>query len=285
MLQSVVVLLLSTHETSFICNYLQPLDGHENVYRFRQQTEIFTYHIGKYGTCIAAVRKIPPVFKENDNPAAVVMMANQCFPNLNAVISMGVACGIKKKTQICDVLVSSKVINYNYDITMKRYLPKGEAVTMSSSVIKLFTQPVHLPHDAVNKYLEVNSHQIPNVKTGVILSGPYVVDGPAAINKLVKNFDVEVIGIEMDGANLFVKNQEATLNTIIVKAVCDFGDGKNIEINQDTAVLLAANLVYTGLSHPQAPEILKGLPTYSYLSVHLRWRYTKIISIICAVCF
>ena len=285
MLQSVAVLLLSTHETSFIREYLQPLDGHENVYRLRQQAEIVTYHIGKYGTCIAAVRKIPPVFKENDNPAAVVMMANQCFPNLGAVISVGVACGIKKKTQICDVLVSTKVINYNYDITMERYLPKGEAVTVSSSVIKLFTQPVHLPNDAVNKYLEVNNQQIPNVKTGVMLSGPYVVDGPAAINKLVKNFGVEVIGIEMDGANLFVKNQEATLNTIIVKAVCDFGDGKNIEINQDTAALLAANLVYTGLSHPQAPEILKGLPIYSYLSVHLRWRYTKIIWIIRAVRF
>ena len=268
MLQSVVVLLLSTHETSFVRKYLQPLDGHKNVYRFRQQTEIISYYIGKYGTCIAAVRKIPPVFKENDNPAAVVMMANQCFPNLDAVISVGVVCGIKKKTQICDVLVSTKVINYNYNITMKRYLPKGEAVTVSSSVIKLFTQPMHLLNDAVKKYLEDDSQQIPNVKTGVILSGPYVVDDPA-MNKLVKNFGVEAIGIEMDGANLFVKDQEATVNTLIVKAVCDFGDGKSIEINQNTAALLAANLVYTGLSHPQAPEILKGLPTYSYLSMHL----------------
>ena len=260
-LQSITVLLLSTLETSVICKYLQPLDGHENVYRFGQQTEIVTYHIGKYGTCPAAVRKIPPVFKANDNPSTVVMMANQCFPNLGAVISMGVACGIKKKTQICDVLVSSKVINYNYDITMKGYLPKGDAITVSSSVIKLFTQPAQWPNDAVNKYLDANKQQIPKVKSGVILSGPYVVNDPA-INKLVNNFAVEAIGIEMDGAHLFAKNQEATINTIIVKAVCDFGDGKNIKVNQSTAALLAADLVHTGLSHPQAPEILKGSVTY-----------------------
>ena len=249
---------------------MEPLDGHRNIYLFNQgaqQTEPITYYIGKYGACTAAVRKISPVFQANNNASTVVMMADQCFPNLDAVISVGIVCGIKKKVQIFDALVSSKVINYNYDMATERYLPKGEAITVSSSVIKLFTQPVQWPNDAVQKYLDTNKQKIPNVKSGVILSGPYLDD--IAKNKLVKNFGFEAIGIEMDGANLFVKNQEAILNTIIVKAVCHFGDGKNIIINKDTAALLAANLVYTGLSHPQAPEILKGLPTYSYLSMHL----------------
>ena len=232
-----------------------------------KQTEPVTYYIGKYGACTTALRKISPVFQANDNASTVVMMADQCFPNLGAIISVGIACGIKKKVQIFDVLVSSKVINYNYDMATERYLPKGEEITVPSSVIKLFTQPVQWPNDTVKKYLDANRQEIPNVKSGVILSGPYVDD--TAINELVKNFGVEAIGIEMDGANLFVKNQEATVNTIIVKVVCDFGDGKNIKINQNTAALLATNLVYTGLSHPQAPVILKGLPTYSYLSMHL----------------
>ena len=275
MLQSVTVLLVNVN-ISYTYGCMEPLDGHKNIYLFNQegqQTEPVTYYIGKYGACTAAVRKISPVCQANDNASTVVMMADQCFPNLDAIISVGVACGIKTKVQIYDVLVSSKVINYNYDMVTKRYLPRGEVITVSSSVIKLFTQPVQWPNDAVKKYLDANKQEIPNVKSGVILSGPYVDD--LAINKLVKNVGVETIGIEMHGANLFVKNQEATVNTIIVKAVCDFGDGKNIEINQNTAALLAANLVYTGLSHPQAPEILKGLPTCSYLSMYLikigRW--------------
>ena len=260
-LRSIVVLLVNVHGTcdSVIHRYLQPLDGHVNVYIFYQggQAELVTYYIGKCGTCPTAIRGLPRNFQGNDNHGTVVMMADQCFPNLGTIISVGVACGVKRKAQILDVLLSSKVINYNYDITVKACSPKGEAISVSSSVVKLFAQPVQWPSDTTKNYLAANRQQIPNVKSGVILSGPFVVNDPA-INKLVKNLAVEAIGIEMDGANLFAKNQEATVNTIIVKAVCDFGDGKSIKANQLTAALLAANLIRSGLSHPQASEILKG---------------------------
>ena len=263
-LKSVKVLLVFTSEFSVMWNYLEPLNGYKHIHRYNQighQTQIITYYIGKYGACHAAIIKISPVFEPN-NTSTIVMMADQCFPNLDAVISVGVVCGIKKKAQICDVLVSSKVINYIYDITTKEYIQKGEAITLSNAVVKLFAQPVQWPSELGKKYLEVNRQQIPDVKCGMILSGPYVVDDPA-INEMVKKFAVEAIGIEMDGANIFANNQKATVNTIIVKAVCDFGDGKDIKVNQNTAALLASDLVYIGLSHPQASEILKGLSTYS----------------------
>ena len=139
-LQNVIVLLVNVNISStYGC--MEPLDGHENIYLFNQrgqQTEPITYYIGKYGACTAAIRKIPPVFQTNDTVSTVVMMADQCFPNLVAVISVGVASGIKKKVQICDVLVSSKVLNYDYDITAKKYLPKGEATAVSSQVPRVF---------------------------------------------------------------------------------------------------------------------------------------------------
>ena len=259
MLQSVIVLLVSVNEFSIAWKYLELLDGHKDIYRYKQsgqQTELVTYYIGKYGTCPTAIIKIPPVFKANNNLSTIVMMADQCFPNLHAIISVGVACGIKNKIQMCDVLVSSKVINYDYDTIMKSCLPKGEAVIVSSPVIKLFTQPVQWPCDTVKKYLKVNRRRIPYVKSGVILSGPYVVDNPL-MNRSLRNFADDATGIEMDGSNLFA-DQHISANTIIVKAVCDFGDGKSIKVNQHTAALLATDLVHTGLSHPQAPEILKG---------------------------
>ena len=239
---------------------MEPLDGHRNMYLFNQggqQTEPVTYYIGKYGACIAAVRKIPPEFQANNNASTVAMMADKCFPNLGAIISVGIACGIKRKVQMCDVLVSSKVLCYDYDITEKGYLPKGEAIIVSTPVLKLFTQPVRWPNYTVKKYLKVKKQRVPNVKSGVIVSGPYVVDDPA-ISEFVRNFAYDAIGIEMDGSNLFALNQHIAIHTITVKAVCDFGDGKNITANQPTATLLAADLVYRGLCHPQASEILKG---------------------------
>ena len=258
-LQNVVVLLVNVN-ISYTYGYLQPLDGHKNVYLFNQggeQTELVTYYIGKYGVCPAAVRKISSRFVAQCNPSTIVIMANQCFINLDAIISVGVACGIKRKTQLCDILVSSKFINYDYDMRTDDYLPKGEAVTVSNSVVRLFTQTLNWPDDAIKEYLKVHTQRMPNVKSGVILRAAYPINNPA-VQSLLNKAD-EVIGIEMDRVNLFGENKQTTLNTITVKAVCDFGDRKDIEAYQPIAALLAADLVHKGLSHSQAPEILKGL--------------------------
>ena len=265
-LQNVSVLLVTINTTkpsffkSVICKYLQPLDGHKNIYGFNQgghQTELVTYYyIGKYGACTAAITYFSPGIKIHCTTSTITMMAKHCFPNLGAIISIGIACGIKKKVQLCDVLVSSEVVNYDKQI--EEYVPKGKAITVSSQLLKLFTQPFQWPNHAMKKYLKDHRQRIPNVKSGVILSGPYPVD-PAVTKTLVEKFTHEGIGIEMDGAYPFAENQQTTLNYIIIKAVCDFGDGKNITKYYHTAALLAADLVHKCLSEPHAVEFFTGL--------------------------
>ena len=244
---------------SYTYGYLRPLNGHRNVYLFNQgeqEAEIVTYYIGKYGACPAAVRKITCILEAKGNASTVHMMADQCFPNLDAIISVGVACGIKNKVQLFDMLVSSKVINYGNE--RRGYFPKGEAITVSSHLLKLFALPVQWQGDKIKKQLMGNDVPMPNVKFGIILSGPYIV-GDSAVRRLLKNFADKAIGIEMDGANLFAESHQITTSTIIVKAVCDYGDGKNIERCKSTARLLSADLVHKTLSDPQAFETLKGL--------------------------
>ena len=267
-LQSVTVLLVAVHrnEISIICKYLQPLDGHKDVYRFKQvghQTELVTYYIGKYGACPAAVRYAPLGIAMHHTTSSVLIMAYQCFPYLCAIVSIGIACGIKKKVQMCDILVSSKVLHYDKVMDKhQEYLPKGKAITVSSQLLKLFTQPVQWPDDAMKKYLKDHGQRSPNVKSGVILSGPFPVDDPALTKTLAENFPDKGIGIEMDRAYLFPENQQSTVNIIIVKAVCDFGDGKNVTMYQYTAALLAANLVHNCLSDTHASEFFKGAYMY-----------------------
>ena len=272
-LQNVSVLLVTINTTkpsffkSVICKYLQPLDGHKNIYGFNQgghQTELVTYYYtGKYGACTAAITYFSSGIEMHQITGTITMMANQCFPNLGAIINIGIACGIKKKVQLCDVLVSSKVINYDKQI--EEYMPKGKAITVSSQLLKLFTQPVQWPNHAMKTYLKDHRQRIPNVKSGVIFSGLYPVDDPAMTKTLVKNFTHEGIGIEMDGAYLFAENQQSTVNHIIIKGVCDFGDGKNITAYQHTAALLSADLVHKCLSDPQAPVFFKG--AYNYIHI------------------
>ena len=269
-LQGVMVLLVTVNldESLATRSYLQPLDGHDNIYRFSQggQQSNVVYYIGKYGLCPTAIRDVPELC---GSTSFVPMMAKQCFPCLSAIISVGVAFGIKGEVKLFDVLVSSEVVNYNYDETRDKtpsYSPNAEPIVLLSQLCKLFTHPIQWPNELIKKRLNDNGKQIPIVKSGLILSGPYL-DDPA-IKSLVRNFAHRVIGIEMGGVNLFSAKQEITARTIIVKVVYNFGDGKNSNVCQPTAALLAANLVDKCLSHPQAHETLKGSHLYCIITMY-----------------
>ena len=262
-LQSVMVLLVAVNinETSAAHSYLQPLDGHENIYQFfktldqdGQQTNFVIYYIGKYGACTAAIRNVPPGLEVY---SSVLMMADQCFPNLSAIISVGVACGIKKKVKVCDVLVSSEIIKTRDK--SGGYSQTGEATAVSPQIVKLFSQCEQWPNSAISKRLNNNRISKPKVKTGLIVNGPYHVDDSVMKRILVRNMFPAAIGIEMEGTYIFADTQQSMAKTIIVKAVCDFGDGKYAEIYQATAALIAADLVHKCLSDPQAFEMFKGL--------------------------
>ena len=258
-LQSVVVLLVSANvnETLATRIYLQPLDGHEVIFTFTQDGQQVIYYIGKYGNCSVAVRDISPSFGMHSSAGTISAPADQCFPNLNAIISVGVACGIKGKVKMCDVLVSSKIVYY--DKTSDRhyiYSPTEKpAIVVSQWLKKLFFKPALWPDDTIQARLIKNDVSLPNVLSGVILSGPYHTD-EAAMNNFVRTFADEAIGIEMLRTYHFMIK---TTNIIIVKAVCDFGDGKDYEIYQPTAALLAADLVHACFNDHQASEELKGL--------------------------
>ena len=250
LLQSVIVLLVTgtTNETLAAKSYLQPLDGHINIYRFNQegqQAEVITYYIGKYGACPSAVGDVPSSLKAHGSTNSIFMMAYQCFPNLCGIISVGVTCGIKGKVKMFDVLVSSKVVNYDKPKDGgEEYSLRGEAITISSQLNKLFTHPVQWPNEAIKKRLDNNGQHMPNVKSGLILSGPHLVDNPAIKKLLVRNFAHDAIGIEMDRAHLFRPNQQTAAHAIIVKAVCSVLGGNDNEVNQPTAAILAADLIH-----------------------------------------
>ena len=213
-LRSITILLVSTNENETLAtrSYLQPLDGDENIYTFDQDGKGVVYYVGKYGACPAAVAKVPHGFEVH-----ISILANQCFPNLCAIVSVGVACGIEGKVQMCDVLVSSQIVNYDRDDQM----PKEKPFSVSPWLKKLFSHPVCWPDYTTEVRLTSNGMPIPNVMSGVILSGPpYHFDDPVMKN-FATNISGEAIGIEIQRAYHFTKD---TVNAIVVKAVCNFGE-------------------------------------------------------------
>ena len=247
-LQSIMVLLVSANvnEASTTLNYLHPLDDHKAIFRFDQDGKQVVYYIGKYGACPAAVTNVLP-------GVDISTLANQCFPYLCATVSVGVAYGIKEKVQMFDVLVSSQIVNYDGVVDLDQiHSPKEK----SPWLIKMFSQPKHWPNDTVKELLPNNGMPMPKVMSGLILSGPpYHGDDPT-VNNSFEKFAGKAIGIEMQRAYYFTKY---TFNVIIVKAVCNFKDGKDNEVYQLTAALLAADLVHVCLSDHQAFKELEGL--------------------------
>ena len=265
LLQKVVILLMAVNKSENYAAriYLKPLTGHENVYKYSQRKdygeqgrEIAIYYIGNYGACPAAVRDILPGSEVQGGASSVPAMAYDCFPNLGAIIGVGVACGVEDKVNMCDILVSTKVINYDKGRAEPGgFLSRAESISASPYLRKLFSELSRWPNDYFEKRLLTNN-LISKVKHGVILSGPYVIDDPVMKQRFIKDFAPEAIGIEMEGAYLFAATQRRPTDVIIVKAVCDFGDGKKSKIYQPTAALLAADFICKQLSDPEVPAML-----------------------------
>lgn len=269
LLDQVVLLLLTVNkneDNAAFC-YLEPLPGHTSIYKYMQriddgiQTQYAIYFIGKYGACPAAVRQIKPG-AEIGGAITAPNLAFRCFEKLNAIIGVGVACGVEKKVKMCDILVADKVNNYDQARLQEGgTLNRGYAIPTSDFLSSLFRQrDIKWPSDDVKNRVDKGGIPKPKIKQGVILSGPYLIDNQKNKKDLIQNFAAEAIGIEMEAAYLFKAAQGVAVHMTIVKAVCDFGDGKKSKHFQPTAALLAANCVKEYLDNPQVVKMLYRTP-------------------------
>ena len=258
-LHSIEILLVTVNinETLAVQHYLQKLDGRTGVYKFLKpiglKAKCVTFYIGKYGICPAAIGVVPNDFEIHGSTSNLSVMAYECFPNLSAIFSVGIACGIQKKVKICDVLVSSKIVYHeNEKAEIKR-----KAIDIASQLIEVFNKPDGWPNKSIQERLEYNQVQSPNVVSGVILSGLHGIDNPTIKSK---NFGPDVIGSEMEEVHLFKGVLHNMANIIIVRAVCKFeAEEDNKSIYQPTAALLAADLVYECLCSSEARKLFTGM--------------------------
>ena len=253
---SVVIWLvtMNTNETLATRVYLQQLDD-KYVYKVlkTQNSKDITYYVGKYGNYPAALINVPTDFEIHNTTSGIAKTTFEYFPNIIVVINVGILCGVEDKVKMCNVLVSSEIVNYNKDGI------RGEMITVLPQFTKLFTQSTQWPSDLIKKYLNDSQIPMPIVQSGVILSGPYLSEDHEMKAALVENVSPEAIGIEIEGMHPFNETQMTMRSTIIVKAVYGFRDGQNNEIYQPTAAILAAGLVHTCLRSDQARKIFEGL--------------------------
>jgi len=82
---------------------------------------------------------------------------------------------------------------------------------------------------------------------GPILSGEKLVDSPMFKQQLFKQFP-QAIGGEMEGAGLCAASGRIGIAWILIKSICDWGDGKKDKKHQPLAASAAVSLAHHVLS-------------------------------------
>ena len=173
-----------------------------------------------------------------------------------AVLLVGIAFGVdEKKQRIGDILISQQLQLYDLQRSGKgQIVLRGDKPHASARLIDHFRH-ADLDWDGSKARIEF----------GLILSGEKLVDN-LDYREQLQRLVPEAIGGEMEGAGLYVACQDAKVDWIVVKAICDWADGnkkRNKTARQQLAARNAAAFVVHALQ--QAP--LKRLENAASLGI------------------
>lgn len=153
-----------------------------------------------------------------------------------AVIGVGIAFGVDKENQyIGDVLVSEAIQGYEFarvnpggDLAL-RDIPRPASEWLVQRVLTCDHQQRH----AVTQW--------PTVRPGVLLSGNKLVDDQDYRDSLIRLVPQKVVGGEMEGVGLALAADDAKVDWVVVKGICDWADGHKGGATKDRDQRLAAH--------------------------------------------
>jgi nucleoside phosphorylase len=165
---------------------------------------------------------------------------------LKAVVMVGIAFGKDaSKQSIGQVLVSDQIIPYEpARIGTDQVISRGRPTSASPLVLNRFTNAIGWRF--TNPLGEPCAFQV-----GPILSGEKLVDDLDFKTELFKRHPT-AIGGEMEGAGVAAAAERKKCDWIVVKAICDWGDGTKCKHHQAFAAASAVSLVSHVLSQVDA---------------------------------
>lgn len=180
-----------------------------------------TYFLGSFGAFTTVV------FRTNMGSLGAggsALSINDAIKKWNprVLILLGIAFGMSRKNhQAGDVLVANNVIPYELQRIGKQKIFRCSKVPSSTSLLDRFQKVLEWrfvrPDDTLCKRY-----------VGPILSGEKLVDNIDFKNSLQNEYP-DAIGGEMEGSGLWSAADRNRKEWIIVKGVCDWGDGKSIK--------------------------------------------------------
>lgn len=209
-------------ETEELHKWMTPI-SEESIIRIYEGN--YTYYVGQLGELLVVhVQSGMGSISASASIVTVSAAITQWHPL--AVIMVGIAFGKDSGSQqIGDVLVSETIIPYNIQkVTKDKTIQRGP-VPPAGTV--LFNRFKNGSKDWVHK---LPNEKVAKIYFGGLLSGESLVDDKEYRDKLL--FDnPTAIGGEMEGAGLFAAASGQKVEWIVVKGICDYGDG-NKSVNK-----------------------------------------------------
>ena len=167
-------------------------------------------------------------------PGGALLTVRQAIDDLKpqAVIMCGIAFGARPdKQHLGDILIAKQLWCYEPQKVDNRkgQTSRGDRPTASARLLDRF-------RSADLEWKGAKTH------FGLVLSGEKLVNDPKFRDRLLKN-EPEAIGGEMEGAGLYAVAHETKVDWILVKAICDWADGKKADNAQRSAAENAASFV------------------------------------------
>lgn len=181
----------------------------------------YTYYFGRVGCYnVIHVQCLQMGSLNTGGSAQTVNNALKVWPNIKAVIMVGICFGFNKsKQKIGDVVVSSTIKNYETRRVGKDgEIPRGNIYQADKCLLNAFN---NLKQTWEN--IDIKNHKR-NYIIGDYLSGEQLIDNEDARNKLLTESPEAKAG-EMEGNGLAASCMNARVPWIMVKAICDFADG------------------------------------------------------------
>ena len=256
MMDATEVLLITANDNEYnaVLKFLDPRESKRTLLKCDHPIPVgflkrkAHYVFGRFGMCKVAVH-----FLSNQGPAAAqsaIITAALCFKNLDAIFAVGVTCGVKHKTKLLDVIVAEKVSFYtdarlSTEDGQLKIEPRSthNLITSKDYRSKFTMTKLKWSKDIMKRLLHEPRMHFKNV-----LSGNYLIDNEDVQKTLLSTFARDAYGIEMESAGLFYEYGNHNVQLMVVKAVCDYGDGSKNKEYQPTAALLAAECVHHYLS-------------------------------------
>ena len=236
LVKGITVLLMTATEIELrgIMGYLKPKDGNEKIIETYVAGQEKVY-IGKYGKCPVIVG-MSAAGKAQQGPldACLVTTIMLMTIEIHYVIAVGICYGMDKDTTSSgDVIVANPICdctclrventkdgdtNNGYTLQLR-----GEIPSVGTTLLQVFRTPTGYTHTQAGKEVRI--------RCGPIISRPDLVDNPIYKEQL-KRLRPDALGGEMEGAGIMAAVENATyvdVKAIIIKAICDWGDGEKSE--------------------------------------------------------